>query len=281
MIPKSSPRRPRNGLVLYVLLGVASVFVLVPVLWMIVTALKPETDLFSTPPRLWPTAPTLDAFRRVFTDYPFADYFRNSLIVVVASTGISLVFSSLSAYGVSRFKFRGRGSFLTFLLISQMFPSVMLVIPYFKIIQVAGLYNTYAALIVTYVSFTMPFCSWMMYGYFKSIPRELDEAATIDGASPLRTFLSVVLPLSLPGIVATAIYAFITGWNEYLFALILTSSEDMKTVPVGIGQLIGQYKIQWNDLMAASIYAVVPLMVLFVFLQRYLISSLTAGAVKS
>ena len=281
MIPKSSSRRPRNGPVLYVLLGVASVFVLVPVLWMIVTALKPETDLFSTPPRLWPTAPTLDAFRRVFTDYPFADYFRNSLIVVVASTGISLVFSSLSAYGVSRFKFRGRGSFLTFLLISQMFPSVMLVIPYFKIIQVAGLYNTYAALIVTYVSFTMPFCSWMMYGYFKSIPRELDEAATIDGASPLRTFLSVVLPLSLPGIVATAIYAFITGWNEYLFALILTSSEDMKTVPVGIGQLIGQYKIQWNDLMAASIYAVVPLMVLFVFLQRYLISSLTAGAVKS
>jgi multiple sugar transport system permease protein len=281
VIPKSSPRRPRNGLVLYALLGAASVFVLVPVLWMIVTALKPETDLFSTPPRLWPTAPTLDAFRRVFTDYPFADYFRNSLIVVVASTGISLVFSSLSAYGVSRFKFRGRGSFLTFLLISQMFPSVMLVIPYFKIIQVAGLYNTYAALIVTYVSFTMPFCSWMMYGYFKSIPRELDEAATIDGASPLRTFLSVVLPLSLPGIVATAIYAFITGWNEYLFALILTSSEDMKTVPVGIGQLIGQYKIQWNDLMAASIYAVVPLMVLFVFLQRYLISSLTAGAVKS
>jgi multiple sugar transport system permease protein len=281
VIPKSSPRRPRNGLVLYALLGAASVFVLVPVLWMIVTALKPETDLFSTPPRLWPTAPTLDAFRRVFTDYPFADYFRNSLIVVVASTGISLVFSSLSAYGVSRFKFRGRGSFLTFLLISQMFPSVMLVIPYFKIIQVAGLYNTYAALIVTYVSFTMPFCSWMMYGYFKSIPRDLDEAATIDGASPLRTFLSVVLPLSLPGIVATAIYAFITGWNEYLFALILTSSEDMKTVPVGIGQLIGQYKIQWNDLMAASIYAVVPLMVLFVFLQRYLISSLTAGAVKS
>ena len=281
MIPKSSPRRPRNRLVLYVLLGVACVFVLVPVLWMIVTALKPETDLFSTPPRLWPTAPTLDAFRRVFTDYPFADYFRNSIIDVGASTGISLVFSSLSAYGVSRFKFRGRGSFLTFLLISQMFPSVMLVIPYFKIIQVLGLYNTYAALIVTYVSFTMPFCSWMMYGYFKSIPRELDEAATIDGASPLRTFLSVVLPLSLPGIVATAIYAFITGWNEYLFALILTSSEDMKTVPVGIGQMIGQYKIQWNDLMAASIYAVVPLMVLFVFLQRYLISSLTAGAVKS
>ena len=194
MIPKSSSRRPRNGPVLYVLLGVASVFVLVPVLWMIVTALKPETDLFSTPPRLWPTAPTLDAFRRVFTDYPFADYFRNSLIVVVASTGISLVFSSLSAYGVSRFKFRGRGSFLTFLLISQMFPSVMLVIPYFKIIQVAGLYNTYAALIVTYVSFTMPFCSWMMYGYFKSIPRDLDEAATIDGAGIWRRIRSITIP---------------------------------------------------------------------------------------
>lgn len=265
----------------YIILVVAVIFVLIPVFWMISTALKPETDLFTTPPRLWPDSPNLDAFIRVFTDYPFLDYFRNSLLTVVTSTLISLIFSALAGYGASRFNFRGKGSFLTFLLISQMFPSVMLVIPYFKIIQAAGLYNTQAALIITYVSFTIPFCSWMMYGYFKSIPRELDEAAAIDGCSRLRTFLTVVLPLSLPGIVATGIYAFITGWNEYLFALILTSSEDQKTVPIGIGQLIGQYKIEWNDLMAASIYAVIAVMIVFIFLQRYLISSLTAGAVKS
>lgn len=265
----------------YLILAVSVLFVLVPVFWMLSTALKPETDLFSTPPRLWPTTPDLSAFVRVFTDYPFVDYFRNSLVVVSASTLISLAFSALSGYGLSRFNFRGKGSFLTFLLISQMFPSIMLLIPYYKIMQTFGLVNTQAALILTYVSFTIPFCSWMMYGYFKSIPRELDEAAAIDGASRFGTFFRIVLPLTVPGLVATAIYSFITGWNEYIFALILTSSEDMKTVPVGIGQLIGQYKIQWNDLMAASLYAVIPLMIFFIFLQRYLISGLTAGGVKN
>lgn len=265
----------------YVILAVAALFVLVPVFWMVSTSLKPETELFSTPPRLWPSTPDFSAFVRVFTDYPFVDYFRNSLVVVSVSTFVSLAFSTLSAYGLSRFNFRGKGSFLTFLLISQMFPSIMLLIPYYKIMQTFGLVNTQVALVVTYVSFTIPFCSWMMYGYFKSIPRELDEAASIDGTSRFGTFARIVLPLTLPGVVATAIYAFVTGWNEYIFALILTSSEDMKTVPVGIGQLIGQYKIQWNDLMASSLYAIIPLMIFFIFLQRYLISGLTAGGVKS
>jgi ABC-type glycerol-3-phosphate transport system permease component len=170
---------------------------------------------------------------------------------------------------------------MTFLLMTQMFPSIMLLIPFYKIMQTAGLVDTHTGLALTYISFTIPFCSWMMTGYFRSIPRELDEAASIDGLSRFRTFRSVVLPLALPGMVATAIYSFITGWNEYLFALVLTQSEDMKTVPVGIGQLVGQYKIHWNDMMAASLFAAVPLLVLFVFLQKYLISSLTAGAVKS
>jgi multiple sugar transport system permease protein len=265
----------------YVILAVAALFVLVPVFWMVSTSLKPETELFSTPPGLWPSTPDFSAFVRVFTDYPFVDYFRNSLVVVSASTFFSLAFSTLSAYGLSRFNFRGKGSFLTFLLISQMFPSIMLLIPYYKIMQTFGLVNTQAALVIAYVSFTIPFCSWMMYGYFKSIPRELDEAAAIDGTGRFGTFARIVLPLTLPGVVATAIYAFVTGWNEYMFALILTSSEDMKTVPVGIGQLIGQYKIQWNDLMASSLYAIIPLMIFFIFLQRYLISGLTAGGVKS
>lgn len=177
----------------------------------------------------------MSASIRVFTDYPFVDYFRNSLVVVSASTVISLAFSTLSAYGLSRFKFRGKASFLTFLLLSQILPSIMPLIPYYKIMETFGLVNTQAALILTYVSFTIPFCSWMMCGYFKSIPRELDEAASIDGAGQFATFARIVLPLTLPGVVATAIYSFVTGWNEYMFALILTSSEDMKTVPVRIG----------------------------------------------
>jgi ABC-type glycerol-3-phosphate transport system permease component len=273
----------RNGAspVSWTVVVIAVLVVVVPVFWMISTALKPETELFSAPPKLWPSVPDFSAFIRVFTDYPFLDYFRNSLVVVSASTLISIAFSTLSAYGLSRFQFRGKGSFLTFLLISQMFPSIMLLIPYYKIMQTFGLVNTQTALILTYVSFTIPFCSWMMYGYFKSIPRELDEAAAIDGAGRFSVFARVVLPLTIPGLVATAIYSFVTGWNEYIFALILTSSEDMKTVPIGIGQLIGQYKIMWNDLMAASLYAIIPLMIFFIFLQKYLISGLTAGGVKS
>jgi ABC-type glycerol-3-phosphate transport system permease component len=280
---QSSVIRQARGakVVAYVVLLVASVIVLVPVLWMFSTAVKGQQELFSTPPVWIPTAPNLDAFVRVWADYPFLTYFSNSLIVVGASTLISVAFSAFAGYGMARFEFRGKGSFLTFLLMSQMFPSIMLLIPYYKIIQATGLIDTHMALIVTYVSFQIPLCSWMMYGYFKGIPKELDEAAAIDGLGRFRTFWLVVMPLALPGAVATAIYAFISGWNEYMFALVLTQSEDMKTVAVGIGQLIGQYKIQWNDLMAASLYAIVPLAILFIFLQKHLVGGLAAGAVKS
>lgn len=264
----------------YTVLGLASVIVLFPVLWMLSTALKGQQELFSSPPVWIPTAPTLDAFVRVWSDYPFLTYFSNSLIVVGTSTLVSVLFSAFAGYGMARFEFRGKGSFLTFLLMSQMFPSIMLLIPYYKIFQTTGLIDTHAALIFTYVSFQIPLCSWMMFGYFKAIPKELDEAAAIDGLGRFRIFWQVVMPLALPGAVATAIYAFISGWNEYMFALVLTQSEDMKTVAVGIGQLVGQYKIQWNDLMAASLYAIVPLAILFIFLQKHLVGGLAAGAVK-
>jgi len=272
---------PWGRIVSYAVLSAVAVAVLVPVLWMVSTAFKNDTELFSSPPRWIPDEPTFAAFIRVWSDYPFTQYFSNSIVVVGASTLIALVFSSLAGYGMSRFEFRGKGSFMTFLLMTQMFPSIMLLIPFYRIIQTLGMINTLSGLIITYVSFTVPFCSWLMYGYFKSIPKELDEAAALDGLSRLRTFAQVILPLALPGMAATGIYSFITGWNEYVFALVLTQSEDVKTVPVGIGQLIGQYRILWNDMMAASLYAVIPLVVVFIFLQRYLISSLTAGAVKS
>jgi multiple sugar transport system permease protein len=265
----------------YLLLCVASVVVLVPVLWMVSTAFKDDTELFTAPPRWFPEEPTWTAFARVWSDYPFTQYFGNSILVVGASTLIALGFSALAGYGLSRFEFRGKGSFLTFLLMTQMFPSIMLLIPFYRIIATLGLINTLSALIITYVSFTVPFCTWLMLGYFKSIPKELDEAAAIDGLGRFRAFVQVILPLALPGMAATAIYSFITGWNEYVFALVLTQSEEVMTVPVGIGQLIGQYRILWNDMMAASLYAAVPLVLVFLFLQRYLISSLTAGAVKS
>jgi multiple sugar transport system permease protein len=265
----------------YAILLLVGLAVLTPVLWMLSTSLKNDMEIFTIPPRWIPMDVTVIAFQRIWTDYPFARYFFNSFFVVSVSTLISLAFSSLAGYGASRFHFRGKGMFLTFLLVTQMFPSIMLLIPFYKIIQTLGLINTHTALIMTYISFTIPFCSWMMMGYFQSIPKELDEAAAIDGSGRFRTFYQIVLPLALPGVAATAIYSFITGWNEYMFALVLTQSETMKTVPVGIGQLIGQYKVMWNDMMAASLVAIIPLIIIFLFFQRFLISSLTAGAVKS
>lgn len=265
----------------YTILLLVGLAVLTPVLWMLSTSLKNDTEIFTIPPRWIPMDVTVIAFQRIWTDYPFARYFFNSFFIVSVSTLISLAFSCLAGYGASRFHFRGKGMFLTFLLVTQMFPSIMLLIPFYKIIQTLGLINTHTALIMTYISFTIPFCSWMMMGYFQSIPKELDEAAAIDGSGRFRTFYQIVLPLALPGVAATAIYSFITGWNEYMFALVLTQSETMKTVPVGIGQLIGQYKVMWNDMMAASLVAIIPLIIIFLFFQRFLISSLTAGAVKS
>ncbi|WP_175639336.1 carbohydrate ABC transporter permease [Metabacillus schmidteae] len=274
-------RKLVNNITAYLILVFFSLIVIIPVFWMLSTSIKNDQAIFTIPPKWIPDEITFQSFSRIWTDYPFGQYFFNSILVVSAATFISLAFSCLAGYGASRFNFKGKGAFLTFLLVTQMFPSIMLLIPFYKIMQTLGLVNTYLGLILTYISFTIPFCSWMMMGYFNSIPKELDEAAAIDGCSPFRTFLQIIFPLSLPGVAATAIYAFIVGWNEYMFALVLTQSETMKTVPVGIGQLIGQYRIMWNDMMAASLVATIPLLIFFLFFQKYLISSLTAGSVKS
>ncbi|OMF18498.1 ABC transporter permease [Paenibacillus sp. FSL H7-0331] len=265
---------------MYLIMVVASLIVLVPTLWMVSTALKPNDEVMVTPPQWIPDAPTWESFVRIWEDYPFATYFANSVYIVLAATIISLVFSAMAGYGASRFRFKGKSTFLTFLLVTQMFPSIMLLIPFYKVLKTLGLIDTHLGLILVYISFTIPFCTWMMMGFFQGIPKELDEAATIDGCGRIRTFVQIILPLSLPGIAATAIYSFLQGWNEYMFALILTTSEDMKTLPVGIGQLNGFYKIVWNDMMAASFVSSLPLVILFLFLQKYFISSLTAGAVK-
>jgi multiple sugar transport system permease protein len=267
-------------LLMYLILIIASLFVLVPVLWMLSTALKPAGETMITPPKWIPENMTFDSFIRIWRDYPFKDYFINSTIIVVISTIISIIFSALAGYGVTRFKFKGKGTFLTFLLITQMFPSIMLLIPFYQVLKSLNLIDTHWGLILVYISFSVPFCTWMMVGFFKGIPLELDEAARMDGCGRFRTFFQIILPLSLPGLASTAIYAMLLGWNEYMFAFILTNSESMRTLPVGIAELNGYYKIVWNDLMAASFLSSLPLIILFIFLQKYFISSLTAGSVK-
>jgi multiple sugar transport system permease protein len=273
-------RRVTPMIVRYGLLVIASIIALFPVFWMISTSLRPSSELFDVPPHLLPKTFSLQGFANVLFATPTPRYILNSLIVVFASTTIGLTFASLSAYGLSRFEFRGKGSFLTFLLITQMFPAIMLLIPYFQIVKSLGLYNSYGALVITYTAFSVPFCTWMLYGYMRSIPTELDEAALIDGASRFGTFWRVVLPLARPGLIATAIFSFISGWNEYLYALALIQTDALKTFPVGIGLLAGNDTLDWNAIMAGSVVGSMPMLVIFIFFQRYLVGGLTAGSVK-
>lgn len=269
-----------SGIGTYTVLLVMAVIVLIPILWMVSTSVKLESETITIPPQWIPDHPTLESYKRLWSEYPFAVYFKNSIIISLGAVILSVGFSCLAGYGVTRFRFRGKQSFLTFLLVTQMFPSIMMLIPYYKVLSTYQLKDTYLGMILVYISFTIPFCSWMMVGFFKTIPLELDEAAIIDGCSRWRAFRQIVLPMTLPGISSSAIYAFITAWNEYMFAQILINNPELKTVPLGIAELNGFYKILWNDMMAASVIASLPLIILFVFLQKYFISGLTAGAVK-
>ena len=254
--------------------------IIVPVLWMISTSLKSEDAIWDTPIEIIPSEPTLYNFKNLWSTHPFLQYLQNSLIVVCTSTLVSVAISTFAGYGISRFKFRGRGVYMSFLLATQLFPSIMLLIPYYKIFMTLGLIDHITALIITYVSFTIPFCTWMMRGYFAGISKDLDQAASIDGAGRIRVFTSVILPIAWPGVAATAIYAFIAGWNEYLFAMAFINTDTHKTVSLGIGQLIGEYRILWGELMAGALYALIPMAVIFIFFNRYLVSGLSAGAVK-
>ena len=254
--------------------------IIVPVLWMVSTSLKSEDAIWDTPIEVIPSNPTLFNFKNLWSTHPFLNYLQNSLIVVCTSTLVSVAISTFAGYGISRFKFRGRGVYMAFLLATQLFPSIMLLIPYYKIFMTLGLIDNITALVITYVSFTIPFCTWMMRGYFAGISKDLDQAAAIDGAGRIRVFTSVVLPIAWPGVAATAIYAFIAGWNEYLFAMAFINTDTHKTVSLGIGQLIGEYRILWGELMAGALYALIPMAVIFIFFNRYLVSGLSAGAVK-
>lgn len=264
----------------YVVCVIGTIFVVLPILWMISTSLKTEPETFAIPPKWIPETLTFASYKAMWTDYPFLYYFRNSIAVTLLAVGISVLISCLTGYGVTRFKFKGKNIFLAFILMTQMFPSVMLLVPYYKLLNTYNLNNTLFGLSLVYVSFTVPFCSWMMVGYYRTIPTTLDEAAIIDGCSHWQAFSKITLPIVMPGVASSAIYAFITCWNEYMFANLLMADEKMKTVSVGIAQMNGYYKILWNDLMASSVVASIPLVIAFLFLQKYFISGLTAGAVK-
>ncbi|MFT4050767.1 MAG: carbohydrate ABC transporter permease [Microbacterium sp.] len=272
-------RTARMGLVVGLLLG--AVFSGGPVLWMLSNSFKSNTEIFELPPRLVTEAFSFDAYIAIFTDAETMRFFLNSYIIAFAVTGLTLLVAIQAAYALSRFDFRGKRILNVVIVSVQAVPPITLLIPYFGLMVALGLYNTYPGLILTYMVFTLPYAIIMMTGYFNTLPKELDEAVRVDGAGSMTALWRILVPISIPGIVSVGIYTFMIAWNEYLFALTLTKTIDMRTVPIGIQLLMGQHSYEWNQIMAMSVLGSIPVLLLFLFFQRYFISGLTAGSVKS
>ncbi|GIP31728.1 carbohydrate ABC transporter permease [Paenibacillus sp. J2TS4] len=264
----------------YVLLTLATVLLVFPFIWMISTSFKSSAEIFAEVPKWFPNEPTLENYRTLFQETGFMQYFKNSVIVAISTTIVTLFIAIFFSYGLSRFKFRGRMLFLNSLLVSQMFPLVLLIIPIFAIFIKLDLIDSYLSLIIAYCTFAIPFATLMMKSYFDGIPKDMEEAAFIDGCTPVSAIFRVVIPLAAPGIAAVGLFSFILSWQEFIFALTLTSSDTMRTLPVGISLMVGNREVLWGQLMAASAMVTTPVVIVFIYFQKYLISGMTMGGVK-
>ncbi|MED7951322.1 MULTISPECIES: carbohydrate ABC transporter permease [unclassified Streptomyces] len=277
--PPASFRRTR-----WIVLGALAVFALVPVLVMLSSSLKPLRDV-QGPFRWIPSTVTFRPYLDIWRTVPLGRYLVNSLIVAGGATVCSVLVAILAAYAVSRYRFRGRRMFTVTVLSTQMFPGILFLLPLFLIFVNVGnatgipLYGSRGGLILTYLTFSLPFSIWMLVGYFDSIPRDLDEAALVDGCGPLQALVRIIVPAAVPGIVAVAVYAFMTAWGEVLFASVLTD-DATRTLAVGLQGYATLNDVYWNQVMAASLVVSVPVVAGFLLLQRYLVAGLTAGAVK-
>lgn len=257
-------------------------YAIFPFYWAVVSSLKPRQELFQTPVTYWPSRINTDPYVAVFSNQNFLLGLRNSTIVAVSTVLVALTIGALGAYALGRLRFRGRTAILYLVLAMTMFPGIAILGSLFTMIRNANIYNTYFALIFSYLTFTLPFTTWVLTNFFKAMPAELEQAAYVDGASPFQTFYLVLLPLAAPGLVTTGLLAFIAAWNEFLFALSFTIDFRARTVPVAIAFFSGvsQFEIPWGEIMAASVVVTVPLIVMVLVLQRRILAGLTAGAVK-
>jgi multiple sugar transport system permease protein len=256
------------------------VFALGPYVWMVLTSIKPEAEIATFPPSYIPEQATLVHYQTLAARTSFPGNLLNSLIVALGAVALGLGVSVPAAYAFSRFRFRARNPLLVGFLVINMVPVVLLIIPLFVLMRQLGLLDTFVGIVMGHATFAIPFSVWMMTSYFNALPRELDEAAIVDGASRLQAIRLVILPLAMPGIVTTGIYIFVTSWNEYLFAMML-SGQNVRTVTVALQSFIGEFSIQWGLLTAGGTLVAIPATVLFLIIQRRLVGGLTSGAVKS
>jgi ABC-type glycerol-3-phosphate transport system permease component len=262
-----------------VILGAAVVLLLVPFYWAVVASFTPEARLFEAPTWL-PLDPTLDHYRALFAERAFWLPIRNSLVVAATTTVFCVVVGSGCAYALARLRFRGRGPILAGILAVSMFPQISIVSPLYLLLRELRLIDSYPGLVLPYLTFAMPLTVWLLVGYLRQLPLDLEEAAMVDGAGRWQAMTRVVLPLAAPGIATTAILTFIYCWNEFLFALAFTLGPERQTVPVAIALFRGQYQVPWGEILAASIVATLPVALLVLAFQRRIVAGLTAGAVK-
>jgi len=260
-------------------LGLAAQAVL-PLLWMLSTSLKPAREVFATPPAFVPAAPTLENFVRLVRDTAFLTYFWNSVAVAGLTVLLTMAVGALGAYSLTRFAFPGRELVAKLILCTYMFAPIMIVIPVYILARRLGIVNTHTALVLSYASFCLPFSLWLLRAFFLSIPIELEEAAHVDGAGRGRAVLYIVLPLALPGLIATSIFTFTLAWNDYIFTRILIASDELKTLPVGVQDLFAAAVVDWGLVMAAGMLITIPALACFMAVQRHLVAGWGTGGLK-
>lgn len=256
------------------------VFVLFPFYWVIVTSFKTTPQISQRQSIFWPSPPTLSQYENLIFNSPFLVWLGNSVLIATVSTIISVAVAALAAYALTRLKFLGAGLLTTAILITYLLPGTLIFIPLYQTLSDLGLINSYGALLVTYPTFLVPFATWVLIGYFRSIPVELEEAAMIDGASRLYAFLRITLPLAAPALLSVALFAFTNAWNEFLFAFVFITSESLRTLPIGLQSMVVGDILPWGQLMAASLLTAIPVAILYMYAQRFLVGGLTVGAVK-
>lgn len=275
--------QPRNRLLTvgkYLAILAYVAFALFPIYWLVKIALTPDRLIFTEATRLWPSRLTLENFQSVIFFTDFMTYFSNSIIVSLGTAVVTTLVAAAAGYAFSRFVFRGKRIIIALMLLTQMFPLLIIIAPIYRIVSELGLLNTLTSLIVAYTAFNVPFATFLMQSFFDGIPRDLEEAAMTDGATRFQALRKVILPLTLPGMAATLGFVFTAAWSELLFALMLISRNETMTFPVGLLTFVSRFSVDWGQMMAAGTLALIPSCLFFFFIQRYLVQGLTSGAVK-